>query len=316
MKKVVFSLLALLFALLAEGQESQTQYNFLRLPVSAHAAALGGDNITIIEDDPTLTFNNPALLGSVGDKTMNLNFMTYMQGAVTGSASFSRTINEKASWAAMAQYVDYGTMKETDASNIQTGDFSARDIAIEGAFSYLLAKNLMSGITAKFITSYIGQFNSIAVGVDLGLNYYNPDTDWRFSAVARNLGGEVDAYEEEYGKMPIDVMVGATKRLGNSPLRLSASLVDLTHWNYKFINHWVFGIDVLLGEQFYVAAGYNLRRANEMKIVANDEERGSSHGAGISLGAGIQLERFKLQVAYGKYHVSSSSLMINLSYSL
>ena len=83
MKKVVFSLLALLFALLAEGQESQTQYNFLRLPVSAHAAALGGDNITIIEDDPTLTFNNPALLGSVGDKTMNLNFMTYMQGANT-----------------------------------------------------------------------------------------------------------------------------------------------------------------------------------------------------------------------------------------
>lgn len=316
MKKVVFSLLALLFALLAKGQESQTQYNFLRLPVSAHAAALGGDNITIIEDDPTLTFNNPALLGSVGDKTMNLNFMTYMQGAVTGSASFSRTINEKASWAAMAQYVDYGTMKETDASNIQTGDFSARDIAIEGAFSYLLAKNLMGGITAKFITSYIGQFNSIAVGVDLGLNYYNPDTDWSFSAVARNLGGEVDAYEEEYGKMPINVMVGATKRLGNSPLRLSASLVDLTHWNYKFINHWVFGIDVLLGEQFYVAAGYNLRRANEMKIVANDEERGSSHGAGISLGAGIQLERFKLQVAYGKYHVSSSSLVINLSYSL
>lgn len=316
MKKVVFSLLVALWALFANAQESQTQYNFLRLPVSAHAAALGGDNITIIEDDPTLTFNNPALLGSVSDKTMNLNFMTYMQGAITGSASFSRTINNKASWAATAQYVDYGKMKETDASNIQTGEFSARDIALSGAFSYLLAKNLMGGITAKFITSYIGQYNSIAVGVDLGLNYYNPDTEWSFSAVARNLGGELKAYDEEYGKMPLDVMVGATKRLGNSPLRLSASLVDLTHWNYKFINHWVFGVDILLGEQFYVAAGYNLRRANEMKIVANDEEKGSSHGAGISLGAGLQLERFKLQVAYGKYHVSSSSLMINLSYSL
>ena len=316
MRKVVFSLLVAPWALFANAQESQTQYNFLRLPVSAHAAALGGDNITIIEDDPTLTFNNPALLGSVSDKTMNLNFMTYMQGAITGSASFSRTINDKASWAATAQYVDYGKMKETDASNIQTGEFSARDIALSGAFSYLLAKNLMGGITAKFITSYIGQYNSIAVGVDLGLNYYNPDTEWSFSAVARNLGGELKAYDEEYGKMPLDVMVGATKRLGNSPLRLSASLVDLTHWNYKFINHWVFGVDILLGEQFYVAAGYNLRRANEMKIVANDEEKGSSHGAGISLGAGLQLERFKLQVAYGKYHVSSSSLMINLSYSL
>ena len=316
MKKLVFTLLAMLFSLFAGAQESQTQYNFLRLPVSAHAAALGGDNITIIEDDPTLTFNNPALLGSVSDKTMNLNFMTYMQGAVTGSASFSRIVNDKASWAAMAQYVDYGKMKETDASNIQTGEFAARDIALSGAFSYLLAKNLMGGITAKFITSYIGQYNSIAVGVDLGLNYYNPETEWSFSAVARNLGGELKAYDEEYGKMPLDVMIGASKRLGNSPLRLSASLVDLTHWDYKFINHWVFGVDVLLGEQFYLAAGYNLRRANEMKIVANDEEKGSSHGAGISLGAGLQLERFKLQVAYGKYHVSSSSLMINLSYSL
>lgn len=316
MKKLVFTLLAMLFSLFAGAQESQTQYNFLRLPVSAHAAALGGDNITIIEDDPTLTFNNPALLGSVSDKTMNLNFMTYMQGAVTGSASFSRIVNDKASWAAMAQYVDYGKMKETDASNIQTGEFAARDIALSGAFSYLLAKNLMGGITAKFITSYIGQYNSIAVGVDLGLNYYNPESEWSFSAVARNLGGELKAYDEEYGKMPLDVMIGASKRLGNSPLRLSASLVDLTHWDYKFINHWVFGVDVLLGEQFYLAAGYNLRRANEMKIVANDEEKGSSHGAGISLGAGLQLERFKLQVAYGKYHVSSSSLMINLSYSL
>ena len=316
MKKLVFTLLAMLFSLFAGAQESQTQYNFLRLPVSAHAVALGGDNITIIEDDPTLTFNNPALLGSVSDKTMNLNFMTYMQGAVTGSASFSRIVNDKASWAAMAQYVDYGKMKETDASNIQTGEFAARDIALSGAFSYLLAKNLMGGITAKFITSYIGQYNSIAVGVDLGLNYYNPESEWSFSAVARNLGGELKAYDEEYGKMPLDVMIGASKRLGNSPLRLSASLVDLTHWDYKFINHWVFGVDVLLGEQFYLAAGYNLRRANEMKIVTNDEEKGSSHGAGISLGAGLQLERFKLQVAYGKYHVSSSSLMINLSYSL
>ena len=159
MKKVVFSLLMTLFCIAAGAQESQTQYNFLRLPASAHAAALGGDNITIIEDDPTLTFNNPALLGSVSDKTINLNFMTYMEGAITGSASFSRVVNEKASWAALAQYIDYGTMKETDANNIQNGDFSARDIALSGVFSYTLAKNLVGGITAKFITSYIGQYN-------------------------------------------------------------------------------------------------------------------------------------------------------------
>ena len=40
---------------------------------------------------------------------------------------------------------------------------------------------------------------------------------------------------------------------------------------------------------------------------------GAGGGAG---GAGVQLERFKLQVAYGKYHVSSSSITVNVSYGL
>ena len=80
MKKAVFPLLLTFFAAVGYAQESQTAYNFLRLPVSAHAAALGGDNITIIEDDPSLMFSNPALLSSVSDKSINLNFMTYMAG--------------------------------------------------------------------------------------------------------------------------------------------------------------------------------------------------------------------------------------------
>ena len=49
MKKVVFAVLFTFFALLCEAQDSQTAFNFLRLPVSAHAAALGGDNITITD---------------------------------------------------------------------------------------------------------------------------------------------------------------------------------------------------------------------------------------------------------------------------
>lgn len=84
-----------LFASKLHAQESQTGYNFLRLPVSAHAAALGGDNVTLIEDDEALIFQNPALLSSVSDKTINLNYMNYMSGVNTASASFNRVIKEK-----------------------------------------------------------------------------------------------------------------------------------------------------------------------------------------------------------------------------
>ncbi|MCI6160848.1 MAG: type IX secretion system protein PorQ [Prevotella sp.] len=316
MKKVVISLLLTLVSFISMAQESQTEYNFFRLPASAHSAALGGANITIIEDDPTLMFDNPALLGSVSDRTLNLNYMNFMAGANAASASFTKVLNDKASIGVAGQFLNYGKMKETDEHNVQTGEFSAKDIALSGTFSYMLADQWVGGITTRFITSYIGNYNSFAIGVDLGLNYYHPDNEWSVSAVVKNLGGELDAYEEEYGKLPLDVQVGVSKRLVGSPLRLSATFVDLNHLHYKLMNHVAVGADLILSPQIYVAMGYNFRRANEMTIVNDNEEKGSSHGAGFSFGAGLQLERFKLDVAYGKYHVSSHSLIINASFHL
>lgn len=316
MKKVIFCLFFTLISVLTWAQDSQTGYNFLRLPVSAHAAALGSDNISIIEDDPSLMFHNPALLSSVSDKNLNLNYMNYMEGANAASASFSKIVKEKATIGVMAQFLDYGKMKEVDEHNVQTGEFSAKDIAIAGALSYQLGTNIVGGITARLITSYIGDYNAFAMGVDLGVNYYDPEKEWSVSATVKNLGGELDAFEEEYNKLPLDLQIGASKRLIGSPLRLSATLVDMNHLNKKFIHHLVAGADIILSPQIYLAVGYNFRRASEMEIVSNDEERGSSHGAGLSLGGGIQLDRFKLNVAYGKYHVSSHSLLISASFVL
>lgn len=315
MKKVVFTLLLTIFAICVKGQESQTEYNFLRLPVSAHAAALGGENITIIEDDPSLGFSNPALAASVSDKTIGLNYMNYMSGANMGSASFNRVVNDKITWAVGAQYINYGSMKEVDENNVQTGTFSANDIAIGGTFTYLLAKNLVGGITAKFIYSSLGSYNSLAMGVDLGLNWYEPEHEWSVSIVGKNLGGQLKAYDDDYEKMPMDLQIGVSKRLGNSPLRISATLVDMTHYDYRFANHIDLGVDVLLSDNIWIGGGYNFRRADEMKIQSSDGDE-SSHMAGLSIGGGVNLERFRLNIAYGKYHVSSGSLLVNLGYTL
>lgn len=302
------------FVLVAQAQESQEVYSFLRLPVSAHAAALGGENITLTDDDPTLIFHNPALINGVSDKSINVNFMTYMEGAKTASASFVKAFKERATWGVSAQYMDYGSMKETTVGNIQTGDFSARDIALAGSFAYMLSNRISGGITARFISSTIASYSSAAVAIDLGVNYLDEDRGWSLSAVAKNLGGQVKAYDEDFERIPLDLQLGVTKRLIGSPLRLSATLSRLNNWDQGFIKHFAVGADLLLGESIYVAAGYNFRRASEMKITEDDGE--SNHGAGLSLGAGIQLERFKLQAAYAKYHVSAYSLLVNVTYSL
>ena len=314
MKKGVFVVIFVLTAIILRAQESQEAYSFLRLPVSAHVAALGGDNITINDNDPTLIFHNPALIAGVTDKSLNLNYMTYMEGCKTASASFVKSYKERSTWGVSAQYMDYGKMKQTTVENIDQGEFSAKDIALAGTFTYLLGNKVSGGITARFISSTIGSYSSAAVAIDLGINYLNEETGLSLSAVAKNLGGQVKAYNDEFERIPLDLQIGITKRLIGSPLRLSATLTRLNNWDQGLIKHLAIGGDLLLGTQFYVSAGYNFRRSSEMKI--NDSEGDSNHGAGVSLGGGIQLQRFKLNVGYAKYHVSASSLLINVTYSL
>lgn len=314
MKRVVLFTVLLFSVLLVEAQESQTVYNFLRLPVSAHIAALGGDNSTIIEDDATLIFHNPALINNVTDRTMNLNLMTYMEGATSASASFIRAAGERGSWGVTGQYMGYGTMKETTVNGQQTGEFSAKDIAVGGTFAYALNEKFSGGITARFVASYIGSYNSLGAAVDLGLNYYDDKNELSISAVAKNLGGQLSAYEDDFERMPLDLQLGITKRLIGSPLRLSASIIRLNDWEYSIGKHLVIGADLILSPQFYIAAGYNALRASEMKI--SEDDGASAHGAGLSIGGGLMLERLKINIAYAKYHVSSSSLLFNLAYNL
>ena len=315
MKKacIVLSLLLLSQATRAQ-EESQTAYNFLRLPVSAHAAALGGDNVSLIEDDASLLFANPALLTSATPKTISLGYMSYMAGVKAANATFNWAGGQRAAWAVTGQYVDYGQMKETNESNVQTGTFSARDMAVGGTFAYMLTDRIAGGVTARLVESYVGGYNSMGFGVDLGANYYDADHDLSFSLVARNLGGQLKAYDEEYEKMPFDVQMGATKRFSSVPIRLSATVVELNHPHYKFINHVVVGGEFLPSDNFWIGLGYNFRRADEMKV--SDGNSGKSHGAGLSMGAGLTLDRFKASVAYAKYHVSGGSLVMSAAFSL
>ncbi len=314
MRKVVFVLITTLSALQVFAQESQEVFSFLRLPVSAHVAALGGDNITLDDDDPTVVFHNPALICNTSDKSINLNFMTYMEGAKTASASFVKGWGERGTWAVSAQYMDYGSMKETSIDNIEQGSFSAKDIAVAGTFAYLLSDRWSGGVTLRFISSSIASYNAIGIASDLGLNYYDEVHGWSISAVAKNLGGQVKAYQDEYEKIPIDLQLGISKRLAAAPLRFSATLSRLNRWDTSFIQHVALGVDVFIGESIYIAGGYNFRRRDEMKISEGDGS--SSHGAGLSVGAGLTLKRFKLSAAYAKYHVSASSILINATYSL
>ena len=112
-------------------------------------------------------------------------------------------------------------------------------------------------------------------------------------------------------KLPFDLSFGLSKDFANAPLRVSLTADDVTHWDdVNFIQHFVLGADILPSKNTWVALGYNFRRAHEMKV------QDKAHWAGFSIGAGLNVKKFKVGVAYGKYHIAASSLVINAAFSL
>lgn len=308
--------------LMLSAQESGSVFNFLNLPVSSHQATLGGKNISLIEDDISLANQNPALLTGVSDKTIGFSFMTYMQGCNTGAAAYSQQVGKYGNWGVQTQFVSYGSTKETLPTGEEIGSFSPLDLCIGGQYSHLLSERWAGGVTAKFIYSHYGAYSSCALAADLGLNYYNEESDFSFSLAARNLGGQIKSFGNTRDRLPADLEMGLSQSLGHAPIRVSITMVDLTRWTRDdyfttsekvktgsiIINHFVLGAEWLITNQFYVGMGYNFRRAYEMSAA------GSSHAAGLSFGGGVNLKRLKFGIAYAKYHVSAPTLAFTLSY--
>jgi len=324
MKRAIIYLFLWINAFYALGQTGTTAYEFLNIPTSAHSAAVGGNAVALIENDITLLYDNPALIANVSNKTLNFNYISYMNGSSKLSSSFATQIGQRGNWAIGAQLINYGSMTETTSGYEEIGEFNANDIDIQGGYTYMFTNQITGGVQGKVLMSNYGDYSSIGLVVDLGVNYYNSRSGLSIGLVAQNLGGQVDPLYEDSEKIPFNLVFGISKQFPNAPIRLNLNLSDLTHWNSSYyvisgnkissskraLNHLSLGAEVFPSKQTWIALGYNFRRAYEMKVID------SSKWAGFSIGAGLSLKKFKVGVAYAKYHIASSSLLINVSYSL
>lgn len=320
MKRVLTYLYIICSAALLHAQDADAAFQFLQLPSSSHAAALGGDNTSIIEDDVTLAYHNPALLANVSGSTLSFNYMSYLQRTHVASAAYNMLVGDRSALAFGAHYLNYGSMKNTDAEGNIIGNFSAKDMALMTTYSFDFSDRLSGGVTGKLIYSNYEQVYSLAVGVDLGLNYYNPETMLSVSVVARNLGGQVKTYDGTQESLPFNLLVGFSKELTHAPIRLSLTLTDLNRWQAEdFYNtgddswkallfkHFILGADIFPTPNTYVSLGYNLLLRSELK---HNTKRSLE---GFSIGGGIQTQRIKVGLSYGKYHIAASSLMMNFA---
>lgn len=326
----IFSLLLAVLPATALAQEYASAFNTLRLPASSHAAALGGQNVTLIEDEPTAGWYNPALYANVSDLSAGLDFMTYAAGSTWMGAHFVKAFGERHTMAVGAQYMNYGKMDETDEAGNTLGQFSAKDIVIGAGYSYLLSDRWTGGANLKMMVSNLADYTALAAAIDVGVNYYDDENDLSVSASLQNIGTQLKAYHDgQRTHLPFTLALGFSKGMAHLPVRFHVTMTDVTRWKSSYyvlpenkdkdksdkvgfgriaLNHFVLGLDILPTDYLYLSVGYNFRRAYELKA------SGSSHLAGLSAGAGVNVKHFKFGVSYAKYHQASNSIMANVGY--
>lgn len=326
----IFSLLLAVLPATALAQEYASAFNTLRLPASSHAAALGGQNVTLIEDEPTAGWYNPALYANVSDLSAGLDFMTYAAGSTWMGAHFVKAFGERHTMAVGAQYMNYGKMDEIDEAGNTLGQFSAKDIVIGAGYSYLLSDRWTGGANLKMMVSNLADYTALEAAIDVGVNYYDDENDLSVSASLQNIGTQLKAYHDgQRTHLPFTLALGFSKGMAHLPVRFHVTMTDVTRWKSSYyvlpenkdkdksdkvgfgkkaLNHFVLGLDILPTDYLYLSVGYNFRRAYELKA------SGSSHLAGLSAGAGVNVKHFKFGVSYAKYHQASNSIMANVGY--
>ncbi|HDO27165.1 MAG TPA: penicillin-binding protein, partial [Bacteroidetes bacterium] len=103
----IISFLAVLQATAQLG--GRYAYTFLDQPISARLAALGGNRVSIADNDINVAFVNPSLISPGINNTLAFNYVNFFAGSNFGSFNYAHTFNKVGSFMGSIQFMDYGT---------------------------------------------------------------------------------------------------------------------------------------------------------------------------------------------------------------
>ena len=327
-RRYFYILLTLLVAILPVSAQikgaGSSVFHFLNLPASARLNALGGENVSISDDDISMAFMNPALLTAHTDKVLQLNYAYYLAGTMFGSVMYGHNYKENY-FAAGVHYLDYGQMAYADEfGNLLGTTFTAKDICVNLMYARQLGPQFRVGATLKPIFSVYEQYNSFALGADIGGHFQTEDSTFQMGLALRNIGWQLKSfYEEDYGQhtemLPLNLELGLNYRLAHAPLRFSLTIHNMQHWNIApageevkwfdmLFRHTIWAVDIVpRSEKFYLTVSYNHRRQAEMNIT------NVRSMAGLGLGLGMKIYKFRLGFAMSQYTKSNFTYQVSLS---
>ena len=311
-------------------------FNFLNVPTSARQSALGGETLTLVNDINQPLWN-PSLINPELDSQASLSYVDFLADISYGSLSIAHLFNRRlGTLHAGITYVNYGKFIAADEDGTETGTFKSKDLSFQIGYSYALPwDGFMVGANLKVISSSIENYTSSGLAADFGLTYYNEFKPYMFTAVIRNIGYQIDVFDEAREKLPLEIAVGASYKLENVPLQWHLTINNLQKWDISVENpsdsqtsingdttsdkisfldntfrHFTIGAEFFPEKDFNLRLGYNFRRGRELRLT---ESRSFS---GITAGFGLKMGRLKFNYAFSKFHPASNANTFSLNIDL
>ncbi len=312
-------------SLFLSAQNGENVYPFLNIPVSARQAALGGDAVSVRDQDPSFAIINPSLMNLDMEERIAINYGSYLAGSNYGTIGYVKDLQYGHLLSVNARYMDYGKMPRTDESGTVNGEFGASDAAIGVGYAYQFENDWTIGGSVNFVNSKIDNFTSMAISGSAGVTYHSKQNKETVSLVARNFGYQFKTFNGERETLPFRVDLGYTRIFQEFPIAVTITAHDLQKFNIsqdynnngqevklprKIADHFSFGAELFPEQSFNIRLGYNVKRGNELAVL---DQRSF---AGLSAGFGIKISSFRFDYSHVRYHNSSNLNMFGLTLDL
>jgi len=319
-------------------------YKFVNLPSSARIAALGGNLITVMDDDVNLALANPALLNPEMHQQIAFNHSFHFENISHGFAAFGHHDKKtETTFYGGVKYINYGEFQHTNEFFQQLGTFKAKELAATLGAGRMVNERISMGANLKYLTSRFEAYNSDALALDLGATYRDTASNFTFSVVIKNIGTVLSTYsdlENTDEKLPFEIQMGLSKRLKYLPFRFSIIYHNAQQWNLLYddpnaeqgtifigdgagagepsvfvqnlFRHFIFNGEFLIGarENFRLRLGYNNFLRQDLTV----PDFGSL--AGFSFGVGIKVDRFRIDFGHLVYHIAGGVTHLSVSTNL
>ena len=306
---------------LAWGQGTPPRgYLMAELPSSARLVALGGANVSATQNDLSLFWANPALLGEASHHRLALGYQGYYQSSVL-QASFGW----HQSWGTIAGGVtawNFGSVQGYDAAGVPTTTFSTGAWVASASYARQQGPFTMAA-SLKVARDQLMLDGGTALLADVAGLYQHPTLDLRVGVVASNLGGVLGG--QATGEIPWDVRIGGSFKPEHMPFRISLTVKDL--YRYDIVNfdsttgreeekpstaqqlfaHVVIGGEIILGKSITGMVGFNPQRRIELQL--------PSFGGltGFSFGLEARIKQFALGYGVAFQNLAGGTHQVTLT---